>query len=291
MRVVFYASLILTFIGFVDLYVSATRTADYSPWTIIPALTAAFLGAGFGAGFVLFLLAIRERAWVRMRIVLLTVWEFTVFMLIATLLHRDKFHLDAGTGVGRAAAWMWLIVYIAFPLVVGVLLVVQERTPGVDPPVTRPLPRTLTAALIAQGTVMLATGIALFVSPTRMARSWPWPLTPLTARAIGAWFLALGIAAFHAILERDLPRLRPAAITYFAFAILEFSAVLRFRDDMDWDSGWSWVYLAWLASIAIVGAYGVFLARADRPSTLDLTATEEPRHVVPDRGSRARAPR
>ena len=255
------ASLALTFIGFLNLYVFADRTADFAPWTINPPLTAAFLGAGFGAGFILFLLVIRERAWARIRIVMLTVWEFTVFMLIATLLHRDKFHLDAGTGAGRVAAWLWLIVYIAFPLVVGVLLVVQARAPGADPRLTRPLPRLLTAALVAQGTVMLATGLALFFEPTRVARSWPWSLTPLTARAIAAWFLALGIAAFHAILERDLPRLRPAAITYLAFAILQLGAVLRFPDDMRWDSGWSWVYLAWLASIAVVGAYGVMTAR------------------------------
>jgi hypothetical protein len=289
MRVVFFASLILTFIGFVNLYVFANRTEDFSPWTIKPALSAAFLGAGFGAGFVLFLVAMRERSWVRTRIVIVTVWEFTVFMLIATLLHRDKFHLHAGTGVGRVAAWLWLIVYIAFPIVVGVLLVLQERTPGTDPPVTRPLPRTLMAALVVQGTLMVATGTALFVAPTRMARSWPWPLTPLTARAIGAWFLALGIAAFHAILERDLPRLRPAAITYLAFALLQFSAVLRFRDDFHLD-GWGWVYLAWLASVAIVGAYGTFVARSQTVRTLDLTSAER-RRVAPDRRTRARARR
>src|SRR5262249_51842899 len=143
----------------------------------------------------------------------------------------------------RAAAWLWLIVYIAFPTVVAVLLVVQERTRGDDPAVTRPVPRVLAGALFAQGVVLLATGVALWISPARMARSWPWALSPLTSRAIGGWCLALGIAAFHAIAERDLPRLRPAAITYLAFAILELTAVIRFRDDVRWESGWTWVYV------------------------------------------------
>jgi hypothetical protein len=291
MSIVFVTSLILTVVGFVDLYVLADRTEDYSPWTIKPPLSAAFLGAGFAAGFVLFFLSSRDRSWARARIAITTVWEFTLLTLIATLLHLDKFHLDKGNAAARAAAWLWLIVYIAFPAVVGVLIVVQMRTPGSDPPVTRPLPRPLAAALIVQGAAMLATGIALFVTPTRMGRSWPWPLTPLTARAIGAWFIALGIAAFHATLERDLPRLRPAAITYLAFALLQFSALMRFRDDVRWDSGWSWVYLTWLASIAIVGAYGTSVARGDRSRVLDLTTTTRaPRRAVPDRGSRADAP-
>ena len=276
MKVVFFASLTLTFIGFVDLFVLANHTEDYSPWTINAALSAAFLGAGYGAGVVLFLQATRDRTWVRTRLAILTVWEFTIFTGIATLLHHDKFHLDAGTTMGRIAAWLWLTVYIAFPIVVGALLVLQARSPGRDLPVTRPLPRPLVAALGLQGTLMLVTGAALFLSPERIGRSWPWPLTPLTGRTIGAWFLALGIAAFHAILERDLPRLRPAAITYVAFAVFQFAAVLLFRDDVRWDSGWSWVYLAWLATIAVVGAYGALVARNGAPTTFDLTP-EEPR--------------
>jgi hypothetical protein len=295
MRVVAYVSLALTAIAFVDLYIAADQTADRAPWTINPPLSAAFLGAGYGAGFVLFLQTIRERLWVRSRIAFVTVWEFTVFILIATLMHDDKFHLDAGSTMGRVAAWLWVAVYIGFPTVVGVLIVIQETTRGNDPPVTRPLPKWLVAALVAQGAVMLAVGIALFVKPLRMNEWWPWTLTPLTARTIGAWFLALGIASLHAILERDLPRLRPAAITYVAFGILQFTAVLRWREDIDWDSGWSWVYVGWLASVALVGLYGVIASRPSPAATssVDLTR-DQPRETAPvarDRGSRARARR
>jgi hypothetical protein len=293
MRVAAYASMVLAAVGFFDFYVAADSTADYSPWTINPPMSAAFLGAGYAAGFVLFLQAIRERLWVRTRIAFLTVWEFTVFSLIATLMHDDKFHFDTGPGVARAAAWFWLAVYAGYPLVVGILMVVQERMRGNDPPVTRPHPPLLIAVLVAQGTVMIAVGIALFVKPLSMNDWWPWTLTPLTARSIAAWFLALGIASFHAILERDLPRLRPAAVTYVVFAIVQFTAVLRWRDDFDWDSGWSWVYVGWLASVALVGLYGII---ASRPSaagapTVDLTRGDRqaPAPASPPLRSRARA--
>jgi hypothetical protein len=296
MRAMVFVSLALTAIAFVDLFVGAGRTADNAPWTVNPPLTAAFLGAGFGAGFVLFLLAARERVWVNARVAIVTVWEFTVVILIATLMHDDKFHLDAGSGLARAAAWLWLAVYILFPVVVGVLIVVQERTPGTDPPVTRPLPPLLNVALALQGLVMVGIGLALFAKPLRMNEWWPWTLTPLTARAIAAWFLALGVAAFQAILERDLPRLRIAAVTYLVFAILQYLAVARYRDDVDWDSGWSWAYLAWVAFIGIVAVYGVVAsqprARADGRG-IDLTASSGRDQLpsAPARRSRARSQR
>ncbi len=182
--------------------------------------------------------------------------------------------------------------YIGFPTVVGLLIVVQQRARGADPPVTRPMPRMVVAALGTQGTLMMATGLGLFAKPLRMSASWPWPLTPLTARTIAAWFLALGFAAFLAIFERDLARLRPAAITYLAFAFLQYTALLRFRDDVRWENGWTWVYVTWLASVAAVGIYGV-LARTrmrSRTGEIDLTGERaDPR--APTRtaaGSRSR---
>ena len=36
---------------------------------------------------------------------------------------------------------------------------------------------------------------------------WPWRLTPLSAQVIGAWLVALAVAAALAIWERDLNRL------------------------------------------------------------------------------------
>jgi hypothetical protein len=257
LKVIAYVSLVLTAIAFVNLYVFADRTNDFGPWTITPAMSAAFLGAGYGAGFVLFLVALRDGNWARARIGVVTVWLFTVLILIATLRHNDRFHLHSGPLSARVAGWSWLIVYIAFPAVVAALIVLQVRTRGADPPVTRPMSRLLIVALAAQGAILLATGVALWVAPTRMSNGWPWPLTPLTGRAIGSWALALGFAAVYAIAERDLPRLRPAAITYFVFAVLELSTLARFYDDVRWDNGWTYVYIAVLVSIGGLGYYGL----------------------------------
>ena len=41
---------------------------------------------------------------------------------------------------------------------------------------------------------LVGLGIALFAAPDAVARIWPWPLTPLTARAIEAWLVGLFLA-------------------------------------------------------------------------------------------------
>ncbi len=90
MRVVAFASLALTAIGFGDFYLAAQNTADYSPWTINPPMSAAFLGAGYGAGVVLFVQGRAGAAVGAPRLAIITVWGFTVVTLIATLMHRGN---------------------------------------------------------------------------------------------------------------------------------------------------------------------------------------------------------
>jgi hypothetical protein len=80
------------------------------------------------------------------------------------------------------------------------------------------MPAGLAAVLVTQGVVLAATGMALVIAPDRVAEWWPWTLTPLAGRAIGAWFLALGFAAGLAVRERDLSRLRAAAVAYGCIA-------------------------------------------------------------------------
>jgi hypothetical protein len=110
--------------------------------------------------------------------------------------------------------------------------------------------------LEAQSAVLTAVGVALVAVPNRVLDLWPWMLTPLTARAIGAWCVALGFAAGLAVHERDLSRLRTAAVTYVVFGLLQAVALVRYRDDVEWDRATAWLYVAVLAAITASGAYG-----------------------------------
>ena len=113
---------------------------------------------------------------------------------------------------------------------------------------------------------MLAVGAGLFLAPDVVKPGWPWALTPLTARAIGAWLIGIGFAAFHASRENDFLRIRPLAGGYIAFAILQFIATARYSGDINWSAPAAWGYVAFLASVLPVGLFSWFGHRATEMS-------------------------
>jgi hypothetical protein len=268
MRVLLIIFSLLTALAVGALYLLAGRTADYFAWTIQPPLTAAFLGAGYAAGFVLVVLSLRDPVWAHSRVAVLTILAFVVLTTIATLIHIDRFHFMgefAGSGfVAKAAAWFWLAVYIVVPVLMLTLLLPQERSSGIDPPPRHPVPLWLRVALAAESVVLTGVGAALYLVPTTSQRLWPWALTPLTARVVAAWLLAFGLATALAAFSGDLRRLRTAAIAYTVFGIMVIGAEVRFFSTMDWDDPPTVTFA--LMSVAVVGtgAVGWWLAPAPR---------------------------
>src|SRR5439155_4514537 len=98
-----------------------------------------------------------------------------------TLMHLDKFHKDSLFG------WFWIVAYIAVPPALGLALWVQHRAPRVEEPPRVPLAPALRALLVLEGLVLAGVGASLFAAPHTADSLWPWPLTPLTARATGAF--------------------------------------------------------------------------------------------------------
>ena len=129
-RVMLVAFVALTLVATNQLFVLAPRTATLFSWTIQPPLSAAFLGASYFAGCVLSVLALRSGSWRTARVPLVTVLVFAVLTLAATLLHLDRFHFGAPGLVARAAAWIWLGVYLVVP--VALLVVVLRQSQVVD---------------------------------------------------------------------------------------------------------------------------------------------------------------
>jgi hypothetical protein len=246
---------LLTILAVGVLYIPPEFTNRYFAWTVSPPITAAFLGGGFGAGFVMVVLIRRERAWANARVGLLTILLFVVLMLLATLLHLDRFHFDAAGAIARFAAWFWLFVYVIVPLAMLALLAAQVRMPGSDPPRQRTLPSWLAWLIGLQGMVMALTGAGLFIAPGVAGTVWPWVLTPLNARAVGAWLIAVGIGAALAIREHDLIRLRAGVAAYAVFGALQLGALARFAEQVRWGTA-AWVYTLVAVSVLATGLYG-----------------------------------
>ena len=260
MRALLGAFAVLTALATIALFVLADNTSQTFAWTIEPPLTAAFIGAGYGAGFVLVVLSLRDPVWAHSRVPVLTIFVFVVLTLVATLLHINRLHFDDDFGgldlLAKGAAWFWLAVYIAIPVAMAVLLVLQERTPGDDPPPRDPVPVVLRLALALESAVLLVVGALLYVDPLTAEWVWPWPLTPFTARVVAAWLLAFGLATALAAVAGDLRRLRTAAIAYTVFGVLVLLAVARFPSTLDWDSAPAWIFIGVAVAVVLTGAAG-----------------------------------
>ena len=268
MRGLLFTAAVLVLLAGFQLFVFTGRTGTFFAWTIANPLAAAFLGAGYWASVSIEALAGRQRVWANARIAVPTVFVFTVLTLTATLLHLGQFHLGGRFPTGtRIVTVAWIAIYVLVPVLMLVVLAVQARTPGVDPPRSAPLPVWLYGVLAAQAIVFLGIGIALFAAPAQAAPLWPWKLTPLVAQATAAWLISLGVAAAQALVERDARRLRPAAVGYLLLAVLQAIALARYPHQFHWGTGPGIIYLIFLGVMVLTGAGGLArgMPRAGRP--------------------------
>jgi hypothetical protein len=271
MRAILYVAAGLVFAVGVPLTLLPAETDRFFAWTIASPLTAAFLGGSYWAACVLELLAARRREWENARVAVPAVIAFTGLTFLVTLIHIDRFHFDAPEAGTVAGTWLWLAVYAIVPVAMSVLILRQLRTPGHDLPPTAPLERWKLASMAGISAVMFAAGALLLVAPDDTKGIWPWALTPLTARAVGAWLIGLAIASAHAAREADAVRMQPLAWGSIVFVALQAIALIRYGDEMDWSSVGAVVYVAVLAAIGATGLatrpWRHRRAAADQPAT------------------------
>ena len=157
-------------------------------WPIKPSVNAAFMGAGYLAGVLptacaVFVVKYWRSIWALM-------WSFFAIgtmMLVATILHADKFRWH------YPLTWIWTAVYVVIPPAVIFLWVLQRRADASEPPQDdRLLIMKGFAGVVGIAVSLVA--VALVLSPSRMITHWPWPITPLLARAFAAWYLQIGVA-------------------------------------------------------------------------------------------------
>ena len=236
------------------LFPLAEETDRFFSWTIEPPLTAAFMGAAYWAAFVLIGWAARAASWEVARPTLVPVTAIAVLLLVATLIHLDKFDLDSLFG------WFWLIVYCAVPPVLAVFVWAQLRRPAPPPPPAHPIPAPLRAALVLQALVMGGVGCVMYIEPSTAGDLWPWALTPLTARAVSAFLIGFALAAAYAAADNGLERFAGAAYAYATLGALELLAAAIFSGDFD-GSARTALYLAFTATVLVVGAAGSLAVR------------------------------
>ena len=257
MRRLLYVAAMLVLLAGVQLFVFPLRTDRYFAWTIGSPMTAVFLGASYWSAVGLEVGAARAGRWAGARVAVPAVFVFTTVTLVVTLLHLGAFHLDGDLPLDtRVVTWAWLAVYTVVPVLMVVATVAQRRGSTAVPPPSG-LPTAVRAVLVVLATALLGLGAALLVAPGRVDGAWPWPLTPLTGRAVGAWLLGLGTAAAYARLLDDRESLRPLGITGVAFGVLQGLALARHGDELDWGRPAAAAYVAVLVALTVVSAWSL----------------------------------
>lgn len=263
-RWLLYVAALLVFLAGVQLFVFPLRTDEYFAWTIGSPMTAVFLGASYWSAVGLELTAARAPRWAGARIAIPAVFVFTTVTFVVTLVHLESFHLDGDLPLRtRAVTWAWIAVYAAVPLLmVGALLAQRARSVDVPPP--SGLPPVVRVTLVALATVLLGLGVALLVAPEWADAALPWVQTPLTARAIGAWLVGLGVASGHARLLDDRPSLRPLGLTGVLFGVLQALALGRHGDELDRGAALTVGYVTLLVVVTAVSAWALWPTAAER---------------------------
>ena len=264
----YFASSLVLIMG-LNLFIFAEQTEISFAWTIGVPLTAAFLGAGYLSSFLLEFMAARETLWVKSRMALPTALTFTILTTIATLIHLDKFHLESTNPITIIITWAWLLVYGIVPFVMSFIFIQQLRSSGKNPASASNLPPMFKVIVGTQGFIMLIIGLGFLIVPMTFAPLWAWSLTPLTARAIGAWVVGIGVATFHMIIENDWGRLRPALASYALFSILQLINLMRFvdADGLDWSQIKTWLYVGFLLSILGIASFGLWQSQQHYKAT------------------------
>lgn len=256
-RAILYVASILVLAVSVSLYFLPTQTELYFSHHQSP-LTAAFLGAGYLTSFLLEFMSAREKIWARARPAIPAVWAFTFLTLIVTLIHLDRFHFNSSTFITVAGTWVWLAVYVSVPIATGIVWIHQMRQPGMDPPRTAPLRKGIRWTLGAQGAIMLILGVLMLIASNFVIAAWPWTLSALTCRAIGAWGVGIGLIALQAVGENDWWRLFPMMMSYALYGLLQLINLLRFSDTLEWHEVSAIFYIVFMISILAVGAFGTW---------------------------------
>ncbi|MDQ6838694.1 MAG: hypothetical protein M3137_10265 [Actinomycetota bacterium] len=223
-------------VAFVVLYGFPRETGRLFAWTIKPTMTPMTLGAVYLGGAYFFVMAFRATEWHTIKAGFVAVGTFASLMGVATIIHWDRFNHS------HVAFWLWAGLYFTTPMLVwGVWLANRRRgsAAGPDDVMLAPVARLLMGAT---GAVAVAAGLFLFLLPNRAIDLWPWTLTPLTSRVLGAIFM-LGIASLGVITDSRWTSARLMLQVEVFMLTLILVAAARAHAELDSSNPMTWLLL------------------------------------------------
>jgi hypothetical protein len=243
-------------VAFVILYGWPGQTARLWAWTIDAQMTSMVLASAYLGGAYFFIAVLQERAWAAIGNGFVAVFVFATLLGVATVMHWGRFHHS------HVAFWLWAGLYfLAPPLVLAAWVANRReaRRPRADEP---RVPDGVRHVVVGTSVLAAIQGAVLFLDPTAMIRVWPWSLTPLTARVLGATF-GLGVAGIGLVRDARWVTVERMARVQLLMLVLILGAAARAHAEFDRARP-----LTWVLGVGILALSGgtVWLVVASRRS-------------------------
>lgn len=245
-------------VAFIDLYFWPHDTNRFFAWTIKPGLTPMILGSVYLGGAYFFYRAARATEWHQIKGGFIPVASFASLMGVATALHWEKFNNS------HVAFWLWVGLYFTTPFLVFAAWLTNRRYDAALAAGEPLLAQRVANLIAAVGVLAVVTSAFLFLLPNRAIAIWPWLLTPLTARVMGAIFV-LGVSAVGALFERRASAARLMVRVATVMLTLIAVGAARGRNDIDGSNALTWVFA--VGFVAVLGGCVVLLVRAPSART------------------------
>ncbi|MDH4143504.1 MAG: hypothetical protein OEV61_12925 [Chloroflexota bacterium] len=242
-------------VAFVMLWVFPAETGRFFSWPVKPSMSAMMLGATYLGGAWFFGRVVMARSWHTVTLGFLPVTAFAAILGVATVLHWPAFT------AGHPSFFLWTVLYVTLPFV---LPIVWWRNAAHDPGWAaedrEPVGDVLRLVVGGLGMVLLTTALILVIAPDALIPTWPWTLTPLTARVLGAMFALSGVVGLEIALDRR-PGAARAIVQAQAIAVVGILVGLaRAGDEVDWSTGTGSLFVAGMVGVLLangLAAYGV----------------------------------
>jgi hypothetical protein len=234
-----------------------TDTGRLFAWHITPTMSPMVLGSVYLGGAYFFVRVMRAPQWHLVAGGFLPVATFAALMGITTVLHWDRFIHS------NVAFWLWVGLYFTTPLLVLAIFLINQSEYRPADSGDLLLSSTAATAIVLAATLSTIMSVLLYLFPNRAISIWPWHLTPLTARMLGAIF-ALGIAGFGARRERRWSAARILLQVAGVMLFLILVAGIRAYREFDSSKPLTWLFAAGFTGTAI--GMGLFYLRMESRS-------------------------
>jgi hypothetical protein len=234
-------------VAFVVLYGFPGDTDRLFAWTIKPPMTPMTLGAVYLGGAYFFVRAFRATAWHTVKSGFVAVGTFASLMGVATIIHWEKFNHD------HVAFWLWAGLYFTTPFLVWGVWAANRRRDTVAGPGDLLRPPAARVVMGGTGVVAVIAGLYLFLLPARAIEVWPWTLTPLTSRVLGAIFM-LGIAGLSVFTDARWSGARIMLQVQVFMLSLILLAAWRAHDELDGGRLLTWLLIGGFVAATVSAA-------------------------------------